>query len=930
MDLGAETDAAGSATVSFPRTGAPHIRLRDLTGTDPAFSATDGGSMVTEARSSPLEIRGEIARGGMGAVLRGRDPELGRELAVKVLLTNHSAKRELLRRFVEEAQICGQLQHPGIVPVYGLGRMADGRPFFSMKLVRGETLARVLASRAAANDDWPRLLSIFESICQTVAYAHARGVIHRDLKPSNVMVGAFGEVQVMDWGLAKVLSKAGEDEPKPERARQAQFEDVETARSRDGADLSIDGQAIGTPAYMAPEQARGEIARVDERADVFSLGAMLLGILTGRPPFVADTIIATMTKAARGDLDDAFARLAVSGAEAELMQIARACLAQERDNRPRDAQVVAGQITAYLAGVQDRLRKAELARIEERARRRVTVAVAAAVLLLVIAGTGVGVYLRELRAARRRTAEARVTRAVDEATQLWGQARSAARDDVRPWEAAVRAAEAAQAAIEGGDVGNAMRTKVALLIAQLAKERAQAANTAKELRRDRDLIAKLESIRIDRILHQKAEKTDGDYGQAFREFGADIEKLATNDAGRILRSRSDPVALAAFLDDWAYVRSTRSADEKFWRAPMAVARVIDPNPWRDRLRAQIRGPEKGALARIADDAKGLEGQPGQSLLLLGRWLLAEKDRFRAEAVLTRAWKAEPNDFWVNDLLGSMYTWDVQMFGPQWQPQLASRYYSVTVALRPNSATTHINLAYALCTWKLDEAIAETREAVRLNPKSLAAHLNLGVYLNTKEDFRGVIAAYNEALRLEPNRVHAHLGIAIARSRLGEFDDATLSMREAVRLEPENTNLHNGLAYLLTIRANRPARDYQEGLDYARRAVAKAGNDHEVLATLAQAEYRVGHFRDAIDAAERSDAAGKDPNASAQFIQAMVQKHLGDLEAASARFGAGVTQVRQRPRVTIDSYPLGREAAGLLGTPVPDVLLRRPPTPTKQP
>ena len=162
------------------------------------------------------QFLGEIARGGMGAVLKGRDADLGRDLAIKVLLAEYHDDPEVVRRFVEEAQIGGQLQHPGIVPVYELGQFADRRPFFTMKLVQGSTLAALFRSRSTPADDLQRFLGIFEQVCQTMAYAHARGVIHRDLKPSNVMVGSFGEVQVMDWGLAKVLP---EGEP-PTRPRQ--------------------------------------------------------------------------------------------------------------------------------------------------------------------------------------------------------------------------------------------------------------------------------------------------------------------------------------------------------------------------------------------------------------------------------------------------------------------------------------------------------------------------------------------------------------------------------------------------------------------------------------------------------------------------------------------------------------------------------------
>ena len=183
--------------------------------TDPGPDATvvTEGEVPIDGSAGRYQILGEIARGGMGAVLKGRDPDLGRDLAIKILLDRHRGRADLIERFVEEAQICGQLQHPGVVPVYELGRLLDRRPFFAMKLVKGQTLAALLARRSSPADELPRFLAIFEAVCQTVAYAHARGVIHRDLKPSNVMVGSFGEVQVMDWGLAKVLPRDGQPAP---------------------------------------------------------------------------------------------------------------------------------------------------------------------------------------------------------------------------------------------------------------------------------------------------------------------------------------------------------------------------------------------------------------------------------------------------------------------------------------------------------------------------------------------------------------------------------------------------------------------------------------------------------------------------------------------------------------------------------------------
>ncbi|MFO0957306.1 MAG: serine/threonine-protein kinase [Isosphaeraceae bacterium] len=289
------------------------------------------------------QISGEIARGGMGAVLRGRDVDLGRDLAIKVLLEKYADRPDVARRFVEEAQIGGQLQHPGVVPIYDIGRFGD-RPFFTMKLVKGETLAAILSERADPSADRPRLLSIALQVSQALAYAHAKGVIHRDLKPANIMVGAFGEVQVMDWGLAKVLAEGGvADEERASRAHQASDDvtRIQTARSTGssgsfGTDTEA-GSILGTPAYMPPEQASGDIALLDRRADVFGLGAILCEVLTGKPPYVGRSSEEVRRKAANGDLKDALERLDACGADAELVALTRQCLAPEAIDRPRDA-----------------------------------------------------------------------------------------------------------------------------------------------------------------------------------------------------------------------------------------------------------------------------------------------------------------------------------------------------------------------------------------------------------------------------------------------------------------------------------------------------------------------------------------------------------------------------------------------------------------
>jgi serine/threonine-protein kinase len=386
----------------------PQVLLRDTDGgLEPPLVRP--GPAAGDRASTRYRIDGEIARGGMGAVLKGRDPDLGRDVAIKVLREDYRGRPDMVRRFVEEAQIGGQLQHPGVVPVYELGTFADLRPFFAMKLVKGRTLAGLLAERRAPTEGLSRLLAIFEAICQTVAYAHARGVIHRDLKPSNVMVGGFGEVQVMDWGLAKVLPRGGAADDEA-----AGKEGTVIATARGDADHSHPGSVLGTPSYMAPEQARGEVDRLDERADVFALGSILCEALTGEPAFTGRTSGEIQSKAARGDSAPALARLDACGADPELVALARWCLAPEPEDRPAHAGEVAGRIAAHRAGVEERLRRAEVDRAAEsaraaeavrrvaveRQRRRLAVALAASVLALVVLGGGTAAWVARQRLGR--------------------------------------------------------------------------------------------------------------------------------------------------------------------------------------------------------------------------------------------------------------------------------------------------------------------------------------------------------------------------------------------------------------------------------------------------------------------------------------------------------------------------------------------------
>ncbi|MDE2508856.1 MAG: serine/threonine protein kinase, partial [Planctomycetota bacterium] len=452
----------------------------------------------------------------MGAIFQGRDLDLGRDLAVKVMREEHRGQAEMVRRFVEEAQIGGQLQHPGIVPVHELGRLPDGRMFIAMKLVRGRTLAALLAVRRGPEEERTRFLAIFEQVCQTVAYAHSKGVIHRDLKPSNVMVGSFGEVQVMDWGLAKVLDQGGLVDD--ERAASA-AEDASAIRTwRDGSELmeSRPGSVLGTPSYMAPEQARGAMDTLDERADVFALGSILCEILTGGPAFVGENASEVYRLAERAELTDACARLDACGADAELVALARACLAAAPRHRPRDASVVVSGLTAYLRGVEGRLRDAELAtaRAEsrvagERRRRQLSLALAASVFLTgVIGASGWGWMDRERR-RRLGAVEVAVNAALADSGRKRERAIDAGSDPIL-WVEAIEAARRAETLLASSEASPEEKQRVRRFLDGLVRER----EAIEALDKDRRIVERLASVLNDFGVHGDERKADSDYAAA--------------------------------------------------------------------------------------------------------------------------------------------------------------------------------------------------------------------------------------------------------------------------------------------------------------------------------------------------------------------------------------------------------------------------------
>jgi tetratricopeptide (TPR) repeat protein/tRNA A-37 threonylcarbamoyl transferase component Bud32 len=380
------------------------LALEKKMAQDQTTHTSSGAQPCTTSANPPTnplgyELRHEIGRGGMGVVYRARDTTLDRDVAVKLLRERYPADSLPGQRFLSEARITGRLQHPGIPAVHQVGTLAGGRPFLAMKLIEGSTFQTILKQRPTPAADRGRLLTIFEAVCQAVGYAHAHRVIHRDLKPANIMVGEFGEVQVMDWGLAKVL---GEDNPASADGLSAEQTRAWTQPSatQEASSHTQAGSLVGTPAFIPPEQAVGQVERVNERSDVFGLGALLAVILTGEPPYVGGDFESVRVQAVRGKLGDCFARLDAAGAEPELVALCKQCLAFEPADRPANAGVVWAAVAAFRAAAEERARRAELDRVrvegeqataaarsaERRKRRRLVIGAAAVLALAAVGG----------------------------------------------------------------------------------------------------------------------------------------------------------------------------------------------------------------------------------------------------------------------------------------------------------------------------------------------------------------------------------------------------------------------------------------------------------------------------------------------------------------------------------------------------------------
>jgi tRNA A-37 threonylcarbamoyl transferase component Bud32 len=725
---------------------------------------------VGESTSSGLRysILRPHAKGGLGEVFVARDEELHREVALKEIQDKHADHAESRARFLLEAEVTGGLEHPGIVPVYGLGHYGDGRPFYAMRFIRGDSLKHAIDRFHQDKPALPagerllrlrQLLRRFVDVCNAIAYAHSRGVLHRDMKPGNVMLGKYGETLVVDWGLAKALGHADPDSAEGP---------LQPNRGGDSG-MTQAGSAVGTPAYMSPEQAAGRLDVLGPASDVCSLGATLYSLLTGRGPFMGGNAGEVLSAVQKGQFPRP--RQVEPAVPAALEAVCLKAMALRPGDRYPSAQALAQDVERWLADEPvSAWREPLRVRAGRWVRRHQTAvtATAAAVFVALLLGGG-GAFLFERQWAERRAEEerqevrlrSRIRAALDQVSLLEGEGR---------WGEAWAAVNQETLRL-GDEAPQALRERV------------------KRARRDLDLMADLDIIRLGRVAAIEGRKelagADRVYASEFvlaglaRE-GDDLAQVA----GRV-RASAVSGALVAALDDWAFC--AQDAARRAWL--LEVARKADPkaNPagWRDRARQPATWRDRNALQELLAEEEAAD-QPSQLVIALCT-LLSDLGGVTVEP-LRRAQARHPDDFWLNLELGFRLA--------KKDPAASAGYYRAALALRPNAAAVRGNLGKVLAEQgKRQEAAEEFLRAAMSLDHKLAyedAHYNRGsaeVGMGAKARFYEEAFAANPRLAedlkaghpyLPSHRYYAACCAAMAGCGQGEDPDP-LDAKEKARL-----------------------------------------------------------------------------------------------------------------------------------------------------
>jgi eukaryotic-like serine/threonine-protein kinase len=660
------------------------------------------------------EVEAVLGRGGMGVVFRGRHVPLNRPVAIKMMLAGTYAGRRERERFQREAEAVARLRHPNVVQIYDIGDV-DGRPYFTMELVDGGSLAQKLAGTPQ-----PALQAaeLAVTLAGAVQAAHSCGIVHRDLKPGNVLLTADGTPKISDFGLARRLD--------------------------DTAGATQTGVAVGTPSYMAPEQAHGRPATVGPAADVYALGAILYELLTGRPPFKGETSAETIHQVIYQE--PVPPTLLNPKVPRDLETICLKCLQKAPQRRYSTAAALAEDLSRFQRGEPILARRAgPLERLVKWIRRHRSLAasiVAGMLLVNVLLGVGAWVFF-ERTAMKQAVNEDFDQVVVAQKEKKWDQARAAL--------------ERAKGRLGDGGPPELRRR-------------------ADQLERELALVGRLDTLSMKYLVSESLsgevarDKAVASYEAEFRTAGLiDGPESAEVVASRIQSTGIIPALLAA-LDEWAMYDDARQD----WL--LEVARLADENPasrplrdsrlWED----EVKLKEFARLAPLSDLSV--------PFLRFFAVKLAEK-QIDPIPFLKRMQESHPTDFRANDMLGFVLLQAKNPLG-------SIRYFQAAIAIRPNFAAVHYNLGKALSDLgRHEDALDELRIAARLTPDAAICNTGVGHTLANLGRYAEAEQAFRRAFELEPRRADflTHIGDNVFRQ--GRHAEAIDLYRQAQTLDPNS-------------------------------------------------------------------------------------------------------------------------------------------------
>ena len=786
--------------------------------------------------SDRYELMESFAKGGLGKIWRAHDVQIRREVALKELLPRARRQRDLLERFMAEAQITGQLEHPGIVPIYELGFQQNGAPFYAMKLVRGVTLGEAIRQchrlpRGSGEQRlaFAKLLRNFIDVCNAVAYAHDHGVLHRDLKPSNVMLGDFGETIVLDWGLAKLFTMKGQDSVDSEEEQDSTFvslaefdefsetfiadlatnaelgdlesgvtgselhtspirssrERVSTNARTDGSETVV-GSIVGTAAYMPPEQAKGEVEQLDQRSDIYSLGAILFEILVNSPPVARGNITETIMRVIHGEIVSPRERDR-SIAE-ELNAICMKALAYDRESRYTISLELAADVEAYLSDEPvSAYREPWHRRILRWMRRHRTLVTntASASVILALALTAWSI-----------TERTRVARLRDQAAGLLANARTyeekgdlqASRDALSKALASV-ATESSLSDLRSSIDGqiqsvdrlvDAEESNRLLLLRREADEQyraAQSANEAGDLPRAQTILAALTASIAD-------EPKAADIGLKARELMDAVEALISEQQVRQAARRR-------------FEQFSRELDQARFYGSLFTAENIDQDMQEARLHAttalklygldensQLDGPSEFLTHKEADN---LRSDALEMMLILAdaeKTLARHADvaEQRQAAMKALNWIAKAQNLGVESRVLLTRKAEYLATTGQGEKALAARLSAESTD--PSTALDFFLLAeQQRKAQKFEEALRQYRQALRLDPDHFWAMNFMGLCHLQRLRASAAVASYTACISERPDFVWPYVTRAVAFAELEQFDDAMADLARAIEIEP---------------------------------------------------------------------------------------------------------------------------------------------------